>query len=129
MATGSNTQTLDSQGSTLDSQGSSSLSSIRKRSRSRPSELPIILKKKKDKEDSAPDLMAAFNQSIEARKSTITRAIGILAKEYETRLSADDFDTAVEVLSDEAKASVFLGLPKEVMKDRWLERHANVFFL
>ena len=40
--------------------------------------------------------MAAINQSIEARKSTIIRAIGILAKEYETRLSEDDFGTAID---------------------------------
>jgi hypothetical protein len=85
-------------------------------------------KKKKDKEDESV-IMAAFHRSIEARKSNITKAVEILAKEYETRLSEDDFDTAVEVLSDEAKASAFLGLPKEAMKDRWLEKYAHVLLL
>jgi hypothetical protein len=122
MATGSYARSLASQ---------SLLSLLHKRSRSRldPSELPVILKKKKDKEGNILDIMAAFNRSIEARKSNITKAIEILAKEYETRLSEDDFDTAIEVLSDEAKASVFLGLLKQDIRDRWLERHANVLLL
>jgi hypothetical protein len=124
MATGSGAQTLDSQSPLF-------LSSIRKRSRSRPdpSTLPIIPKKKKEKEDDILDLTVAFHQSIQARKSNITRAVEILAKEYETRLSEDDFDTVVGVLSDESKASAFLGLPKETMKDRWLEKYAHVLLL
>jgi hypothetical protein len=61
MATGSGAQTLDSQSPLF-------LSSIRKRSRSRldPSILPIMLKKKKEKEDDILDLTVAFHQSIQA---------------------------------------------------------------
>jgi hypothetical protein len=61
-----------------------STSSVRKRSRSRPESLDPK-RKKKDQEDDP--LITAITRSIEARKSSIIRAIEILAEEYYERLS------------------------------------------
>ena len=82
-------------------------------------------KKEKDKEDNSP-IVAAINRSIEARKTSIIKAIEILAEEYYERLSEDDFGRATDTLSDEVKASVFITLPVKDMRDRWLERQAGI---
>jgi hypothetical protein len=126
IATGASARTLE-----VNSVASLSTPSIRKRSRSRieHSEGLVIKKKKEQEED---PLITALNRSIESRvstqKSNIMKAIELLAKEYETRLSEVDFGAATDLLSDEVKASVFITLPKTDMRDRFLERHANVFF-
>jgi hypothetical protein len=73
-------------------------------------------------------IVKAINRSIEARKSNITKAIEILTEEYYTRLLATDFDRAIDLLSDETKASVFISLALKDVRDRWLERHAQVIF-
>ena len=82
-------------------------------------------KKEKDKEDNSP-IIAAINRSIEARKTSVIKAIEMLAEEYYERLTEDDFGRAIDSLSDEVKASVFITLPVKDMRDRWLERHANI---
>jgi hypothetical protein len=56
-------------------------------------------KKKKDKEEESP-VIAAFNRSIEARKSSIVKAIEMLSEEYFERLTEDEFVRAVDLLSD-----------------------------
>jgi hypothetical protein len=88
----------------------------------------LIPKKKKDKEDDS-SIVAAINRSIEARKSSIIKAIEILAEEYYDRLTEDDFGRATDILSDEVKASVFITLPRKDMRDRWLERHASIILV
>jgi len=50
----------------------------------------------------------------------------MFAKEYEERLESVFFDYAIDLLSDEIKASIFLGLRSKESKDRWLEKHANI---
>jgi hypothetical protein len=103
-----------------------STSSVRKRSRSRPESLDPK-RKKKDQEDDP--LITAITRSIEARKSSIIRAIEILVEEYYERLSESDFGIATDILADEIKASVFITLPVKDMRDRWLERQAGVFLI
>ena len=88
----------------------------------------MIPKKKKDKEEESP-VIAAFNRSIEARKSSIVKAIEILVQDYYERLTKDDFGRATDALSDEVKASVFITLPVKDMRDRWLERHASIVLI
>ena len=126
IATGTNAKTLEP---------IASLSTllIRKRSRSRieHSEGLVINKKKKEQEEDP--LVMAINRSIESRslppKTSIIRAIEILSEEYYERLTEADFDCATDILSDEAKASVFITLPRKDMRDRWLERHASVILV
>jgi hypothetical protein len=107
--------------------------SIRKRSRSRiePSEVLVINKKKKEQEEDP--LVIAINRSLESRllsqKSNIMKAIELLSEEYYISLSEVDFGAATDLLSDEIKASVFISLPVKDMRDRFLERHANVALL
>jgi hypothetical protein len=85
-------------------------------------------KKKKDKEEESP-VIAAFNRSIEARKSSIVKAIEMLSEEYFERLTEDEFVRAVDLLSDEVKASVFITLPVRDIRDRWLEKHASIVLI
>jgi hypothetical protein len=124
MANGSKVETLTPQ---------SLLLSHRKRSRSQldPESIPQKRKEKdkeKDKEDNKLLLVAAINQSIEARKSSIIRAIEILVQEFKERVTETDFFTATDILSNEVKASVFITLPKDI-RDRWLEREASIIVL
>jgi hypothetical protein len=108
IATGSNAYTLISQLLLL-------LLCKRSHSRLDPSEL--ILKKKKDKEDDS-SIVTAINRSIEAQKSSIIKAIEILAEEYYNRLTEDDFGRATDILSDKMKASVFITLLRKNIRDR-----------
>ena len=101
---------------------------VRKRSRSRVEPSEPIYKKKKDQGGEASIIVDAINRSIEARKSNITKAIEMLTKEYYTRLPATDFDQAIDLLSDDTKASIFVSLALKDIKDRWLERYAQVVF-
>jgi hypothetical protein len=64
-------------------------------------------KKKKDKEEDSPLIMAIY-RSIEARKTSVIKAIEMLNEEYYERLTEDDFGRAIDLLSDEVKASVFI---------------------
>jgi hypothetical protein len=50
----------------------------------------------------------------------------MFAKEYEERLESVFFDYAIDLLSDEIKASIFLRLRLKESKDKWLEKHANI---
>jgi hypothetical protein len=128
MATGARARTLTTglEGPFDSLSPTPSTSSVRKRSRSRPESLDPK-RKKKDQEDDP--LITAITRSIEARKSSIIRAIEILAEEYYERLSESDFGIATDILADEIKASVFITLPVKDMRDRWLERQAGVFLI
>jgi hypothetical protein len=57
------------------------------------------------------------------------KVIELLSEEYYLSLSEVDFGAATDVLSDEIKASVFISLLVKDMRDRFLERHANVVLL
>jgi hypothetical protein len=85
-------------------------------------------KKKKDKEEDSP-LIMAINRSIEARKTSVINAIEMLNEEYYERLTEDDFGRAIDLLSDEVKASVFITLSVRDTRDRWLERHASIVLI
>jgi hypothetical protein len=98
----------------------------RKRSRARTtSETPDVYKKQKNSGNSL--LAEAINRSTEAHKSSVIKAIELLDLDYSTRLSDTCFDQAVDILSDEMRASVFISLSGD-RRDRWLERHAHVVF-
>ena len=124
IATGSNVRSLSTQPPSL---------SLRKRSRSQldPSESTPQKRKEKEKnkEDSQLLLIATINRSIEARTSSVVKAIKILAEEYYKRLDENDFGRATDLLSDEVKASVFITLPEQEMRDKWLERNAGIILL
>ena len=102
--------------------------STSKRSRSQREPLETIPKRKK-KDQGDDTLIAAITRSIEARKSSIIKAIEILAEEYYERLSKSDFGYAIDVLSNEIKASVFITLLIKDIRDKWLERHTRVLLL
>jgi hypothetical protein len=85
----------------------------------------FALKKQKNSGNSL--LAEAIIRSTEASKSSITKAIELLSLEYSTRLLETDFDRAVDTLSDEIRASVFVSLEGH-SRDRWLERHTHVVF-
>jgi hypothetical protein len=50
----------------------------------------------------------SIEASIEANKSSITKAIKILAKEYLERLTKDNFGRASDTLTDKSKALAFI---------------------
>jgi hypothetical protein len=62
------------------------------------------------------------------RINNIQKALKLLDLEYKSRLSEDDFDSAIDVLGDSKKASSFISLTGNV-RDRWIERHAIVQLL
>ena len=53
----------------------------------------------------------------------------MLSEEYFERLTEDEFVRAVDLLSDEVKASVFITLPVRDIRDRWLEKHASIVLI
>ena len=91
---------------------------VRKHSRSRVEPSELIYKKKKDQGGEASIIVDTINRLIEAQKSNITKAIEILTKEYYTRLPVTDFDQAIDLLSDNTKASIFVSLVLKDIKDR-----------
>jgi hypothetical protein len=59
---------------------------------------------------------------------SIIRAIEILVQEFKERVIEADFFTAIDILSNEVKALVFITLLKDI-RDRWLEREASIIVL
>jgi hypothetical protein len=57
--------------------------------------------------------------------NTVELAIQLLQKEYKTRLSEGHFLLAVDVLTAEAKASVFITLNSSI-RDMWICKTADV---
>jgi hypothetical protein len=62
------------------------------------------------------------------RFNTVELAIQLLQKEYETRLSEGHFLEAVDFLTTEAKASVFITLNSGI-RDVWLCKNTHVSFI
>lgn len=58
------------------------------------------------------------------RLNTVELAIQLLQKGYETRLSKDHFLAAIDLLTAEAKASVFITLNSNI-RDMWLCRYID----
>ena len=70
-------------------------------------------------------ITTAIQEQQEGRQSSvIQKAIQLLQEEYETRLSLDGFDSAIEVLEQKGKATVFITLSGDA-RDRWLQKNAN----
>jgi hypothetical protein len=74
-------------------------------------------------------MVAVMDRSIEARKSSVEKAIKLLSKEYIERLTDDDFIGACEYLTNKEKASAFITLPSKRMRDLWLQSLAGVLIL
>ena len=74
-----------------------------------------------DRQFEAYELIAtAVREQQEGQQSSvIQKAIQLLQEQYETRLSLDGFDSAVEVLEQKGKATVFITLSGDA-RDRWL---------
>lgn len=53
-------------------------------------------------------------------------AVELLKKEYLHRLSTDEFLDVVDLVENEAKASVFLSLPGIDIRDIWLQKQVNI---
>jgi hypothetical protein len=104
----------------------STAASNRKRGRSGTQTLDVGGKSSGKKPRGEEAILAAFERSVEARTSSVVKAIQILSKEYYDLLSEDDFGRATDTLTDEMKASVFVTLPLKEMRDSWLKRHANI---
>lgn len=62
------------------------------------------------------------------RFNTVELAIQLLQKEYETRLSEGDFLVAIDFLTAETKASVFITLNSNI-RDIWLCKNTNVLIV
>lgn len=60
--------------------------------------------------------------------NNIQKALGLLNSEYKLRLLEDDFDSAIDVLSNSKKALSFISLISNV-QDRQIERYAIVQLL
>jgi len=57
--------------------------------------------------------------------NNIQRALELLNLKYKLRLLENDFDSAVNVLSDSKKALSFISLIGNV-QDRWIKRYATI---
>lgn len=60
------------------------------------------------------------------RKNRVELAVELLKKEYLHRLSTDEFLDIVDLIENEAKASVFLSLPGIAIRDIWLQKQVNI---
>jgi hypothetical protein len=64
-------------------------------------------------------------QEQQTSKNPVQRAIELLQQEYSIKLTSDELDRAIDVLTNKTKAIVFITLDKD-NRDRWLQRNANV---
>jgi hypothetical protein len=83
--------------------------------------------------DEAIDLLVSLlkdqqSSSGRVRFNTVELAIQLLQIEYETRLSESHFLLAVDVLTVEAKASVFITLNSSI-RDTWICKTADVMLI
>lgn len=85
-----------------------------------------------NKTDEAIDILVSVLKdqqgSGRVRFNTVELAIQLLQKEYETRLSEGHFLEAVDFLTTEAKASVFITLNSGI-RDAWLCKNTHVSFI
>jgi hypothetical protein len=102
-------------------------STLISRKRTRGSEKDIQSKrlKKEESGNSVLRMAIAIEGYTQAREGKLQVALDLLHKVYINRLSEAHFDIAIDLLDSERKASTFVGL-SGVVRDCWLERHANV---
>jgi hypothetical protein len=60
------------------------------------------------------------------RRNKVELAIQLLQNEYQERLSPVAFVEAIDVLTNEARASVFITLNSNSIRDLWLCKNANI---
>jgi hypothetical protein len=93
---------------------------------------PVRKRVKTTRTDEAIDMLVSVLKdqqgSGRVRFNTVELAIQLLQKEYETRLSEDHFLEAVDFLSIEVKASVFITLNSSI-RDVWLRKNAHVLLI
>ncbi len=97
------------------------------RKRSRVSEKDIQSKriKKEESGNSVLRMAIAIEGFTQVREGKLQVALDLLHEIYINQLSETHFDIAIDFLDSERKALTFVGL-RGVVRDRWLERHANV---
>jgi hypothetical protein len=83
--------------------------------------------------DEAIDLLVSVlkdqqSGSRRVRFNTVELAIQLLQIEYETRLSEDHFLLVVDVLTTEAKASVFITLNSNI-RDIWICKTVDIILI
>ena len=62
-------------------------------------------------------------------RSRLGEAIQTLQEDYSNRLTDDDMQSAIDCLAKDRQAIIFLSLIPGVVRDRWLQRSANVIVL
>jgi hypothetical protein len=72
-------------------------------------------------------IASIINNQQARRRNKVEIAIQLLKEQYQDRLLANDFIDAVEVLKNNAKASVFITLQSSVIRDQWLQKNAGVY--
>jgi hypothetical protein len=73
------------------------------------------------------DMISSVLEEQQARRrNKVELAIQLLQTEYQDRLSTSAFIDAVDVLTNEAKASVFITLNSTNIRDLWLCKNANI---
>jgi endonuclease III len=75
--------------------------------------------------DTTFQLIVNAVQEQQTLKNPVQRAIELLQQEYSIKLTSDELDRAIDVLTNKTKAIVFITLDKD-NRDRWLQRNANV---
>jgi hypothetical protein len=65
-------------------------------------------------------------ESKEAEKTPQEKAIELLYKEYESRLSEDSFVEVVTFFESESKARIFIALKEGNIRDSWLEKNTSI---
>jgi hypothetical protein len=68
-----------------------------------------------------------ISSAIEERqnsKNPVQRAIELLQQDYSVRLTSNELDQAIDVLTNKSKAIAFITLDKDI-RDRWLRRNAG----
>lgn len=109
---------------------------------STPSTVPISYKRRrgieredtKAKKTARSDTNNGLNSLAKAIFATVDRsrlgeAIQALQEDYSNRLTDDDIQSAIDCLAKDRQAIIFLSLIPGVVRDRWLERSANVTVL
>jgi hypothetical protein len=109
---------------------------------STPSTVPISYKRRrgieredtKAKKTARSDTNSSINSLAKAIFATVDRsrlgeAIQTLQEDYSNRLTDDDMQSAIDCLAKDRQAIIFLSLIPGVVRDRWLQRSANVIVL
>ena len=71
-------------------------------------------------------VVAIMEQLVESRRGSLHTAVLKLQQDYSNRLIDEHIDMALVLLENEVKATIFSGLLPGEIRDRWLERNAEV---